>query len=160
MDAHFIHLSDDLRLQAPPNSAAMSSGNQPNYSAMRLISDTQERVRVLSLGGEIDLHFARVFRTLLEQPTSVLPHAVVLDLSQVKFIDSSGIAVIIEHLRSATRRSKVFCIGGMSDAVKQVFEIIHLEKAMPVFETKEAALEALAQGKIKEPPEPLFAPAN
>jgi anti-anti-sigma regulatory factor len=65
--------------------------------------------------------------------------------------------VIIGHLRSATRRSNVFCIGGMSDAVKQIFEIIHLEKAMPVYETKEAALEALEQKKIREPQTPLFA---
>jgi anti-sigma B factor antagonist len=127
---------------------------------MRLISDTQERVRVLALAGEIDLHYAPVFRTLLEQPTKVATEALVLDLSQVAFIDSSGIAVIIEHLRSATRHSNVFCVGGMSDAVKQIFEVIHLDTAMPLFETKEAALEALAGNKIKEPPKPLFAPTD
>jgi len=127
---------------------------------MRLISDTRERVRILALGGEIDLHFAPIFRILLEQQTEVPTEALVLDLSEVTFIDSSGIAVIIEHLRSATRRAKRFCIGGMSEAVKQIFDIIHLEKAMPVFETKEAALEALKQNKIKEPPKPLFAPAD
>ena len=126
-------------------------------AAMRLISDTQERVRILALGGEIDLHFARVFRTLLEQPTDVATEALVLDLSQATFVDSTGIAVIIGHLRSATRRATFFCIGGMSDTVKQIFEVIHLEKAMPVFETKEAALEALQQKKIKEPQKPLFA---
>jgi anti-sigma B factor antagonist len=127
---------------------------------MRLISDNQERVRILALGGEIDLHYAPVFRTLLEQPTKVPTEALVLDLSKVTFIDSSGIAVIIQHLRSATRRANVFCIGGMSEAVKEIFSIIHLEKAMAVFETKEAALAALAQGKIKEPQKPLFAPTD
>jgi anti-sigma B factor antagonist len=124
---------------------------------VRLISDTQERIRILALGGEIDLHFAPVFRTLLEQPTKAPAEALVLDLSEVTFIDSSGIAVIIEHLRSATRKSNVFCIGGMGDAVKQIFEIIHLEKAMPVFETKAAALEALEQHKIIKPQKQLFA---
>lgn len=124
---------------------------------MRLLSDTQERVRILALGGEIDLHFAPVFRTLFAQQTEVPTEALVLDLSEVTFIDSSGIAVIIEHLRSATRRAKRFCIGGMSDAVQQIFEIIHLEKAMPVFATREAALEALEQRKIREPEKPLFA---
>lgn len=123
---------------------------------MRLISDTQERVRILALGGEIELHFAPVFRTLLEQQTEVPTEALVLDLSEVTFIDSSGIAVIIGHLRSATRRAKRFCIGGMSDAVKEIFEIIKLEKAMPVFASRKAALEALDQGKIKEPEKPLF----
>jgi anti-anti-sigma factor len=127
---------------------------------MRLISDIQERVRILALAGEIDLHFAPVFRTLLEQQTEVPTEALVLDLSHVTFIDSSGIAVIIGHLRSAARRSKAFCIGGMSDAVKEIFEIIHLGKAMPVFATREAALEALEQRKIKEPEKPLFAPTD
>jgi anti-anti-sigma factor len=127
---------------------------------MRLISDTQERVRVLALGGEIDLHYASVFRTLLEQQSEVPAEALVLDLTHVTFIDSSGIAVIIGHLRSATRRSNAFCIGGMSDAVKQIFEIIHLGKAMPVFATREAALEALEERKIREPEKPLFAPTD
>lgn len=127
---------------------------------MRLISDTQERVRVLALAGEIDLHFAPVFRALLEQPTEVPAEALVLDLADVTFLDSSGIAVIIGHLRSATRRASTFCIGGMSDAVEQIFGIINLEKAMPVFETREAALEALEQKKIREPREPLFAKAD
>ena len=124
---------------------------------MRLISDTQERVRVLALGGEIDLHFAPVFRTLLEQKPRVPTEALVLDLSDVTFIDSSGIAVIIAHLRSAIRSSNTFCIGGMSDAVQQIFEVIHLEKAMPVFTNRQAALAALEQGKIREPERPLFA---
>jgi anti-sigma B factor antagonist len=127
---------------------------------MRLISDTQQRARILALGGEIDLHFAPVFRTLLEEPTAVPTEALVLDLSEVSFIDSSGIAVIIEHLRSATRRSKAFCIGGMSETVKEIFEIVNLKKAMPVFETQEAALEAFDQGLIKEPQNPLFAPTD
>lgn len=127
---------------------------------MRLISDTQERVRILALGGEIDFHFAPVFRTLLEQQTAVPTQALVLDLSDVTFIDSSGIAVIIAHLRSATRRAKAFCIGGMSDAVKEIFETIKLGKAMPVFANRKAALEALEQRKITEPEKPLFAPTD
>lgn len=127
---------------------------------MRLISDTQERVRILALGGEIDIHFAPVFRTLLEQRTEVPAKALVLDLSDVTFIDSSGIAVILEHLRSATRSANAFCIGGISDAVKEIFETINLGKAMPVFATRKAALEALEQRKMKEPEKPLFAPTD
>ena len=127
---------------------------------MRLISDSEGPVRILALGGEIDLHYTPIFRKLLEQPTDVPREALVLDLAEVTFIDSSGIAAIIEHLRSATRRSQVFCIGGMSDAVKQIFGTIQLEKAMPVFETRPSALKALERRKIKEPPGPLFTPSD
>ena len=127
---------------------------------MRLISDTRDRIRVLALGGEIDLHFAPVLRALLEEKTEVPSEALVLDLSEVIFIDSAGIAVLIEHLRSATRQATRFCIGGMSDAVKQIFEVVCLEKAMPLFETKEEALKAIQKNHIADPPEPLFAPLD
>jgi anti-sigma B factor antagonist len=127
---------------------------------MRLISDTQEAIRVLALGGEIDLNFAPILRTLLEEKTAVPSKALVLDLTEATFIDSSGIAAIIHHLRNATRTSRIFCIGGMSPAVKEIFEVIHLEKAMPVFETRDAALQAIDKDEIAAPPEPLFAPVD
>lgn len=127
---------------------------------MRLISDTQEQVRVLALGGEIDLQYAPVLKTLLEEKTEVPTRALVLDLSEATFIDSTGIAAIIGHLRSATRDAKTFCIGGMSDAVKAIFEVINLAKAMPVFETREAALEAIQNNRLARPPKSLFGPED
>ena len=127
---------------------------------MHLISDQQERIRVLGLGGDIDFHFAPVLRTLLEEKTKVPSEALVLDLSKATFIDSTGIAVIIEHLRSASRKASIFCIGGMSAAVKEVFEVICLRKVMPVFETKEEALEAIEQKRIGGPESPIFAAAD
>ena len=127
---------------------------------MRLLSDTGDQIRILALGGEIDLHFAPVFRALLAEKREVPAEALVLDLSGVGFIDSSGIAVIIGHLRSATRNRGIFCIGGMSQTVKDIFDVIHLQKAMPLFETREAALEAIAQKRLTDPNEPLFTPGN
>jgi anti-anti-sigma factor len=127
---------------------------------MKLISDSGGPVRVLALGGEIDLHFARVFRTLLEEKGDEKIEALVLDLSEVAFIDSSGIAAIIEHLRDAGRQGDVFCIGGMTPAVKEIFALIHLEKAMPIYQTREAALAAIARGQLAEPNEPLFTQAD
>jgi anti-anti-sigma factor len=127
---------------------------------MHLIGDTQDSIRVLALGGEIDLHFAPVLRTLLDEKTEVPLEALVLDLSEVPFIDSSGLAAIIEHLRKATRAGSGFCIGGMSSAVKEILEVICLRKVMPVFETRDAALEAIRTNQIKNPDQPLFAAAG
>ena len=123
---------------------------------VHLISDSQERVRILALGGDIDFHFAPVLRTLLEGKTEVPTEALVLDLSKATFIDSTGIAAIIEHLRSATREASIFCIGGMSAAVKEVFEVICLRKVMPIFETREEALKAIEQKQIGGSEKPIF----
>ena len=124
---------------------------------MRLITDTQDRIRIVALGGEIDLHFAPVLTSLLKQKTTVRTETLILDLSEVTFIDSRGVAAILAHLRTARREAKTFCIGGMSNAVKTLFEVIHLDKAMPVFATREAARRAAETRQIAEPPRPLFA---
>ncbi|MEY2563455.1 MAG: hypothetical protein QOH88_1648 [Verrucomicrobiota bacterium] len=123
---------------------------------MRLIHDIKEPVRVLALAGEIDLHYAPILTILLEEKTPVPAETLVLDLSEVTFIDSSGIAAIIAYLRSATRAARTFCIGGMSEAVNTIFEVIHLAKAMPLFATREAALDAIEKNQIAEPARPLF----
>lgn len=127
---------------------------------MRLLSDTGDQIRVLAVAGEIDLHFAPVFRALLEEKRSKPPEALVLDLTEVGFIDSSGIAAIIAHLRTATQLGVKFVIGGMSQVVQDIFEVINLEKALPLFETREAALEAIRARRLANPPDPLFAPAD
>ena len=127
---------------------------------MRLLSDTGNQIRVLALGGEIDLPFAPVFRALLEEKREVPGEALVLDLSEVGFIDSSGIAVIIQYLRAATRNRGIFCIGGMSPAVKEIFDVIHLQRAMPLFETREAALQTIAAKRLADPNNPLFTPTD
>ena len=125
-----------------------------------MLSDTGDRVRILALAGEIDLHFLPIFRALLREKRDEPPEALVLDLSEVAFIDSSGIAAIIEHLRTTTQAGSRFVIGGMSEAVKDIFEVINLRKSMPIFESREAALEALKQKRLAEPGEPLFTPAD
>jgi|GEM_PF-326955 len=125
---------------------------------MKLLSDTGDPIRILALAGEIDLDYAPVLRTLLEDKRVASPEALVLDLSEVSFIDSSGIAAIITYLRNAGRRNIAFCIGGMSAAVKETFEVINLQKAMPVFETRDAALQAIANRRLAKPSDPLFHP--
>ena len=131
-----------------------------DLARMRLLSDTGDQIRILCLAGDIDLHFVPVFRALLEQKREPPPETLVLDLSQVRFIDSTGIAAIVGHLRSTTQRGVKFVIGGMSEAVKEIFAVINLQKAMPLFETREAALGALDQQRVAHPAQPLFAPPD
>jgi anti-sigma B factor antagonist len=161
-------------LKAPPDCFRRRGNYQPfwrkiipssmacrrDLAGMKLISDTGDAIRVLALGGEIDLHFAPVFRALLEEKREVKTEALVLDLSEISFIDSSGIAAIITHLRTATKDGIPFCIGGISEEVKEVFTVINLQKVMPVYETTEAALEAIHRGCLPGPREPLFSPAE
>ena len=126
---------------------------------MRLHEYKESNVDVLELKGEIDLHFAPVLRRLLSGKREAQCPALLLDLSAVEFIDSTGLAVILEYLRDATAYHGRFCIGGISENLRTIFEIVRLERSMPIFRDVAAAKHALLSGRIPAVSAPLFASA-
>lgn len=67
---------------------------------MKLTSYVQERQLTLVLTGEIDHHCAReMMQGISEKIDIYMPLRCVLDFSEVRFMDSSGIAVVLHTLR-------------------------------------------------------------
>lgn len=67
---------------------------------MNLTSYVQDRQLTVALTGEIDHHCAREIMTVIsEKIDQYLPLRCILDFQDVKFMDSSGIAVVISTLR-------------------------------------------------------------
>lgn len=67
---------------------------------MKLTSYVQERQLTLVLAGEIDHHCAReMMHAVSEKIDIYMPLKCVLDFSEVRFMDSSGIAVVLHTLR-------------------------------------------------------------
>jgi anti-anti-sigma factor len=80
-------------------------------------------------------------------------------MARVRFIDSSGLAVIIEYLRRASQFGGQFCIGGVSEWLAPIFEVVHLDRAMPIYRDAAEAKRALARNAVPAPSAPLFATA-
>ena len=67
---------------------------------MKLISYVQERQLTIALSGEIDHHCAReLMGGITEKIDVYLPLRCILDFAEVRFMDSSGIAVVLHTLR-------------------------------------------------------------
>ena len=126
---------------------------------MRLHEYTEGGVEILELRGEIDLHYAPVLRKLLRAKADALCPALLLDMTGVEFIDSTGLAVILEYLRDATDNNCRFCIGGISTQLRTIFEIVRLDRTMPIFADATTAKNALISGCVPSVSEPLFATA-
>ena len=126
---------------------------------MRLHEYKERNVNVLELEGEMDMHFAPVLRQLLSVKSETQCPALLLDMSAVEFIDSTGLAVILEYLRDATTYQGRFCIGGVSKNLLTIFETVRLDRAMPIFREVAAAKRALLSGRIPAVSQPLFASA-
>jgi anti-sigma B factor antagonist len=63
--------------------------------------ENDENLPVLRLKGEIDLSNSSELRTRLQQHVKAKCPALVLDFTEVTYIDSSGLATIIEYLKHA-----------------------------------------------------------
>jgi len=66
----------------------------------------------------------------------------VIDLSAVRFMDSSGLGAILGTLRQLSARGGQMKIFGLSTAVRSLFELVRMHKVVDIYNTREEALSA------------------
>jgi anti-sigma B factor antagonist len=97
---------------------------------------------VLPLEGEIDLHVSPRVSASLGAIIEQKPSRVVVDLSKVTYIDSSGLAVLIEGMQNVEGYGGKFLLAGIQENVKPIFEIARLDQVFLIFPHVDAALAA------------------
>jgi anti-sigma B factor antagonist len=101
-----------------------------------------ERPNVLPLEGEIDLHVSPRLAASLTQMIASKPKQLVVDLSQVSYIDSSGLAVLIEAMQNVAAYGGKFALAGLQEGVRPIFEIARLDQVFQIYPTVDEALAA------------------
>ena len=92
------------------------------------IEQVQESgVVVTRLSGEVDLSWSQQVRQAVLAALETHP-AVGVELSAVSYIDSSGIAALVEGFQSARARGSRFALVSISDAVRAVLELARLDR--------------------------------
>ncbi len=122
-------------------SAANSAGNQNGVE----IHHTEESgAHVLQIEGEIDLHASPKLRAALHECVGKKTPLVLIDFSGVKYIDSSGLATLVEHVRDSKAMVGKIALFGLQPKVKMVFELVRLNELFTLADSKDAALAAVA----------------
>jgi anti-sigma B factor antagonist len=98
---------------------------------------------VLPLEGEIDLHVSPRISAALGAMIEQKPPRLVVDLSKVTYIDSSGLAVLIEGMQNVEAYGGKFILAGIQENVKPIFEIARLDQVFIIFPHVDAALAAV-----------------
>ena len=95
---------------------------------------------IIELTGEIDMKCSPKVKDKLKEILSQKPDSVVVDMTEVSFMDSSGLAVLVGALkRSRTNNSKLK-LAGATKVVKDIFEICRLDTIFQFFDTVDEAL--------------------
>ena len=98
-------------------------------------------VAILDLDGEVRIgDSATALRGAIRELVAAGNKKILLNLGEVSYIDSSGIATLIEVLKDSQRLNKEFVLFGLSPAVEHVFRLTHVIRIFHVFQTEQEAL--------------------
>jgi anti-sigma B factor antagonist len=94
---------------------------------------------VVEVEGDVDLGTSPdLRRALFESLPRVAKLA--LNLGAIRYIDSSGIATLIEVLKDSQRLNKQFVLFGLTPGVEEVFRLTHVIRIFQIFSTEQEAL--------------------
>ncbi len=127
---------------------------------MRLKEANHKGVDVFALEGDVDLHFAPSLRSVLQAKINAHCPALIVDLTKVTFIDSTGLSVIIEYFRDIARHGGVLCLCALNQELKSIFRIVGLDRTIPMFETFDDAANAISAGGVQPYTDPALTRAE
>ncbi|WP_420576972.1 STAS domain-containing protein [Ekhidna sp.] len=106
-------------------------------------TENKDGVYFIAVNGEIDAGSSIYLDNALKEAMGNGEKKIVVDLSGLNYISSAGLGVFISHLDEFKLQKIELAIFGINETVKQVFDILGLEKLLTIVETKEAAVETL-----------------
>jgi anti-sigma B factor antagonist len=94
-------------------------------------TDTEDET-IITIDGDIDLYSSPELRTVVLKAVPKAITGVGIHLGGVSYMDSSGVATLVEGLRSAKEHGKTFALVAPSPSVMKVLELARLESIFEV----------------------------
>jgi anti-sigma B factor antagonist len=99
---------------------------------------------IISIKGDVDLYSSPAVRKVMIALTEKKTPVIMVDLSHVSYMDSSGVATLVEGLQQTGKYKGKFKLFGLGMAVREVFELSRLDKVFEIYPNEEAASHSLA----------------
>ena len=111
---------------------------------MEITTRYRNNVLVVTLKGELDHHTADGLRQIVEKELDKdIAQHVLLNLSGLKFMDSSGLGVILGRYRRLSAQGGRMAACNLHPHIERLYELSGLPKIIPVYATEDAALPEL-----------------
>lgn len=109
---------------------------------MQIDVDPKNGAVLLRPHGDVDLSCARELQGALHQALRSKPGRLVVDLSDVPYMDSSGVATLVEAMQIARRGNTTVILCNLQDKVQSIFEIARLDRVFKIAASSDEALTA------------------
>ncbi len=91
----------------------------------------------IKVSGQVDLYTSPNLRKVILEIVDKSKNIIAVQLSNVEYMDSSGVATLVEGLRSATKQKKTFQLLSPSPAVRKVLNLSRLETVFSIVDSQE-----------------------
>jgi anti-sigma B factor antagonist len=106
---------------------------------MQITEAEEDIFHVISVFGDVDAASSIILDKALENAVKQDKKFLLVDGSQINYISSAGLGVFMSYLQDFEEKEIHFSIYGLSDKVKNVFEILGLHELLNITSTKEEA---------------------
>ncbi len=107
---------------------------------MQMNKAKQKDILICNITGDIDINSSPEVRKTFGELTKTEEKKIIINLKNVSYIDSSGLATLVEILKKTKNYGGKLRLTNLADKVKGLFEITKLEKIFEIYETAEEAM--------------------
>lgn len=111
---------------------------------MKITTDKQDDIFICRLEGEIDFNNSPDLRKSFIKLIENQAKKVILDLEKVTYVDSSGLATLVEMLQKLKNSDGQLKLTNLQEKVRSVFEITKLEKIFEIYSQTQQAIESFS----------------
>lgn len=110
---------------------------------MEIQKSSTSGAEILRITGEVDLHASPTLRAHLQALASQKTPALLVDFSDVDYIDSSGLATLVEFVRLMEPYGGKLALFGLKPKVRAIFDLVRLDELFTIAATEQEARKAL-----------------
>lgn len=107
---------------------------------MNLTLEQSDSIKIFVLEGDVDLHHSPRLRSEIQEVLKKKSRKLCFDLSKVSYLDSSGIATLIEAKQKLDKENGELRLCAIPKKVLSVFEIARLDKFFKIYPSRVEAL--------------------
>ncbi len=109
---------------------------------MSLKIDDRGKVKVVSLSGKMDVGLSMTVETELEELVDSGMINLILEISGIEYLSSSGIRVFIAIMRKVKEKNGKIVLAQVPDTIKKILKTVDLEDLFEVYDSVDKALES------------------
>jgi anti-sigma B factor antagonist len=115
----------------------------PTANVTMDVRKANEQAGVIEIHGEVTAFAEDALMEAYTKASNGKTEAVIIDFSDLEYMNSSGIGLLVTLLIRANRQKQQLMVIGLNDHYRQIFQLTRLDEAIGIYDSEANALAAV-----------------